>query len=62
MKIINQISVTPGKLHAWYLTDLGISLRKPIGDHVGKYINAQSRGSRISLWARFVAWLIGLWK
>lgn len=31
MKILNQIKITAGRRHAWYETDLGLPIRKPLG-------------------------------
>lgn len=45
MRITNQIQITPGGRHAWYMTDLGFRIRKETGDHVEKVI-ANSNSSR----------------
>jgi hypothetical protein len=36
MKIIGVKCICPGKRHAWYDTDLGFAVRKPIGEKIYK--------------------------
>lgn len=31
MKILSQVKITAGRAHAWYETDLGFPIRKPLG-------------------------------
>lgn len=36
MNILSLKRKTPGGYHAWYETDLGFDVRKPIGDYIGQ--------------------------
>lgn len=37
MRFIELISVTAGGQHAWYKTDIGITVRKPLGQRIYTY-------------------------
>lgn len=56
MKITGIIKYTAGQMHAWYQTDQGFAIRKPIGDYIGR-----SRGFRThsyqAWWERVINWV-----
>ena len=42
MKLIALNRICPGKRHAWYKTDLGFDVRKPIGQKIGFNFNPRN--------------------
>lgn len=52
MEILKLKKITPGKRHAWYETDLGFDIRKPLGDYL----------TELSFWQRLLKYIKKIWK
>lgn len=69
MKILAVDKICPGKRHAWYETDLGFLVRKPVSTPIHKFPSfhmpdikiPNEKIEKIGWWKSFVNWLKNLW-
>jgi len=69
MKILNQIKICSNVgMHAWYETDLGFAIRKPIGKverpkdvEIKSILVLPQVRIRLSFWRRLINFIKSLW-